>query len=178
LVGQYRLPEEMRSELAKPLGRLFKLSEIDGPSFAQAVKGASFVVTVGDRVTETIGKTGRVPDVQIVDSRENRKPRAPPKVRFSVSSEVKNPAGSITSAAVERIGASFEGVKPARVLVEGEEDLLAIPAILLAPDSASVFYGQPGMGIVLVRTDRASRARSRTVMMRMGFPDSLIPPNR
>jgi uncharacterized protein (UPF0218 family) len=163
----------MRSELAKPLGRLFKTSEIERPDFQRAVKSSSFVVTVGDRVTDTVGKMGRPPDVQIVDSMEDRKPRRPPDVPYASTSNAKNPAGGITVDAVERIREAFKAKKPARVLVEGEEDLLAIPAILLAPLSASIFYGQPGQGIVQVKVDEASKARSRALLKRMEFPDSL-----
>jgi uncharacterized protein (UPF0218 family) len=173
LVGQYRLPEEMRGELAKPLGRLFKPDEISGPSFLRTVGQMSFVVTVGDRVTETFGKSGRTPDVQIVDSMENRKPRLPPDVPFVANYVADNPPATITEAAVGAIRKAFTGPKPARVLVVGEEDLLAIPAIILAPDASSVFYGQPGQGIVLVTADAAAKARSRALLRRMGFPETL-----
>ena len=173
MAGQYRLPEEMRAELAKPLGKLFEPSEISGPSFPAIVKEASLVVTVGDRVTETFGKMGRIPDVQIVDSMENRKPRLPPDVSFVTNYVVENPPATITESAVEAIRSAFEGPRPARVLVIGEEDLLAIPAVVLAPESTSVFYGQPGQGIVLVTADAAAKARSASVLRRMGLPKTL-----
>lgn len=168
--GQYRLPEEMRAELAKPLGRLFKPTEIAGQSFLGTVRQAVLVVTVGDRVTETFGKAGRIPDVQIVDSMENRKPRLPPDVSFVANYVAENPPATITESAMKAIKSAFEGPKPARVLVVGEEDLLAIPAILLAPDSSFVFYGQPGQGIVLVKADAAAKERSGALLRRMGFP--------
>jgi hypothetical protein len=173
LSGQYRLPEEMRAELAKPLGRLFKPNEISSQAFVATVKQAAFVVTVGDRVTETFGKTGRTPDVMIVDSMENRKPRQPPDVSFVSNYVADNPPATITESALKAIKDAFAGPKPARVLVVGEEDLLAIPAIVLAPDSASVFYGQPGQGIVLVKADQAAKARSGAILRRMGFPKTL-----
>jgi len=167
---QYRLPEEMRAGLAKPLGRLFKSQEISGPSFLATVKQAAFVVTVGDKVTETFGKVGRTPDVQIVDSMENRKPRQPPEVSFVANYVADNPPATITDSAIKAIRDAFQGPKPARVLVVGEEDLLAIPAIVVAPDSASVFYGQPGQGIVLVKADKAAKERSGALLKRMGVP--------
>ncbi|MGA8855944.1 MAG: DUF359 domain-containing protein [Candidatus Bathyarchaeia archaeon] len=37
------------------------------------------------------------------------------------------------------------------VVVDGEEDLLTLPAILSSPDKSLVVYGQPSVGIVLVR---------------------------
>jgi uncharacterized protein (UPF0218 family) len=173
LAGQYRLPEEMRAELAKPLGKLFTPAEISGRSFLDAIMHAPFVVTVGDRVTETVGKLGRVPDVQIVDSLENRKPRLPPDVSFVSGFDVKNPPGGIAAAAVESIRQALAAKKPARLLVDGEEDLLAIPAILLSPEGSSLFYGQPGQGIVMVTADAAAKQRSRTLLRRMGFSGTL-----
>ena len=173
MAAQYRLPEEMREELAKPMGRLFKPAEISGAAFTDAIKHGSFIITVGDRVTETAGKLGRIPDVQIVDSRENRKPRMPPEVSFVSGFDAANPPGGIAAAAVESIRKAMAAKKPARVLVDGEEDLLAIPAILLAPEGSRLFYGQPGEGIVMVTTDNAAKQRSRALLRRMGFSGTL-----
>ena len=126
------------------------------------------MVTVGDRVTETIGRMGRVPDVQIVDGKENRSRRRLPDVPCSRTIRVKNPAATITDDAIEGIRDALRGRKPARVLVDGEEDLLAIPAVILAPPSATVFYGQPGVGIVLVKVTPASKLRNREYLAKMG----------
>lgn len=171
--AHYRLPEEMRDELARPLGRLFGPVEISGASFLETVRKSSFVITVGDRVTETVGKLGRIPDLQIVDSKENRIPRKPPQVSFVSGFETKNPAGGISSSAVEGIRQALAAKKPARLLVAGEEDLLAIPAIILAPTGASLFYGQPGQGIVQVIVDSAAKQRSMSLLTRMGFRGTL-----
>lgn len=167
----HKLPENLRPRLARPLGRFFSVEEVNGHSFVEVVKKSSFVVTVGDRVTETLGGLGRTPDVQVVDSRENRRDRAPPDVAYARQIEVHNPAGTVTDEAIDGIREAFRGRKPVRVLVEGEEDLLAIPVIALAPDSAMVFYGQPGEGIVVVRADGESKSRNRAVLAEMGIPE-------
>jgi GTP-dependent dephospho-CoA kinase len=150
------------------MGRLFKAVEVGGSAFVKAVGGSSVVITVGDRVTETFGRMGRVPDVQIVDGRENRLDRRLPDVPRARTIRVLNPPATITEGAIAGIRDAFSGKKPARVLVEGEEDLLAIPAIVFAPTSAAVFYGQPGVGIVMVRVTPASRSRNRALLTRMG----------
>ena len=74
---------------------------------------------------------------------------------------------------MESIKDAFGTRKPARVLVNGEEDLLAIPAIIFAPEGSSLFYGQPGQGIVMVTVDTAAKLRSRAILKRMGFPGTL-----
>ena len=167
------LPEGLRTRLARPLGRLFSAEEVKGQSFLEVFREAPMVITVGDRVTETLGARGRVPDVQVVDSRENRKERAPPNVAYARRIEVENPPGTITEDAIEGIREALRGQKPVRVAVKGEEDLLALPAIALAPSSAVIFYGQPGEGIVVVRADAKSKSRNRAILAEMGITEML-----
>ena len=60
---------------------------------------------------------------------------------------VPNPAGSIQPRLVDAIrdtGRRF-------IFVEGEEDLAVIPAVLLLPLSAEVYYGQPDEGMVQIK---------------------------
>ena len=167
----YRLPESLRTRLARPIGRLFSADEVKGRSFEKVVREAQMVITVGDRVTETLGAKGRVPDVQVVDSRENRKERIPPGVPYARRIEVGNPQGTITEDAIDGIREALRGQKPVRVAVKGEEDLLALPVIALAPLSALIFYGQPGEGIVVVRADAEAKSRNRAILAEIGIPE-------
>jgi GTP-dependent dephospho-CoA kinase len=165
----YTLPEELRSRLAKPLGRVFTGDEAKGIEFESLARQAPIVVTVGDRVTETLGKLGRTPEVQVVDGFERRSRRTPPEVPYARLVRVKNPAGSITVEAIEGMRRAFEGNKPVRVLVDGEEDLMAMLAIAMAPVSAVIFYGQPGVGVVAVRATAVTKARNRAILAKMGI---------
>jgi len=166
------LPEELRSRLAKPMGTLYRMTPTDSESFVASVLAAKVVVTVGDRVTETVAGLDRVPDVHIVDGKERRKKRVPPEVRHAVSVKVRNPPGTITSEAIDGIRKAFRGRKPARVLVEGEEDLLAIPAVIFAPLGARIYYGQPKEGIVMLEVDSAMKARNRALLKTMRTADA------
>jgi GTP-dependent dephospho-CoA kinase len=166
---QYRLPEGMRSKLATPLGRVYTGSETKGEEFARLVASAPMAITVGDRVTDTLGGMGRTPDVQIVDGFERRMKREPPTVPFARLVRVKNPAGMLTAGAISGVRNALVGKKPVRVLVEGEEDLMAMLAIAMAPVFAIVFYGQPGVGVVAVRADAVAKARNRAVLAEMGI---------
>jgi uncharacterized protein (UPF0218 family) len=159
----------MRQKLGRPLGRVFRGDELDGAEFESLVCETRFVVTVGDKVTETIGALGRTPDVQVVDGVERRKRRDPPEVPFSRLVRVDNPAGTLTSEAVDAMREAFGGIKPVRVLVEGEEDLMTVLAVALAPVSAVVFYGQPGEGVVAIRADSKTKSRNRRVLLEMGI---------
>jgi len=165
----YRLPEVLRPKLAEPMGRLFTGEEAAGPDFARLVKEAPMVVTVGDRVTETIASLGRTPEVQVVDGMERRMQRALPKVEYARLLKVKNPAGTLTLGAIGAMRAAFLGMKPVRVLVRGEEDLMAILAIAMAPVSAVVFYGQPGVGVVVVKANAVAKSRNRPILEKLGI---------
>ena len=167
----HRLPEALRSTLAVPMGRLYSPDAIKGKEFTRLVMEAPFVITVGDRVTETLGAMGRVPELQVVDSKENRKSREPPKVAFAKLLRTNNPAGTLTDGTIEAVREALKGPKPARVLVEGEEDLVAVPVIVMAPFAALVLYGQPGEGVVAVRADAAAKSRSRDILSLMGIRD-------
>jgi uncharacterized protein (UPF0218 family) len=164
----YELPPKLRSRLARPLGRLFSAKQAKGRAFGKLVSDAPMVITVGDRVTETVFKLGRIPDIQVVDGRERRRKREPPDVPHVRLIEVINPPGALTKEAIQGVRSAILGKKPARVLVEGEEDLVAIPAIALAPATAVVFYGQPGEGIVAVKADSRVKARNNVILAQMG----------
>lgn len=165
----FRLPEGLRSRLAEPLGRVYTAEEVGGEEFRSLAASASMVITVGDRVTDTLESLGRTPDVQVVDGVERRSRRIPPKVPFARLVRVKNPAGTLTLGAIEGVRKALGGKKPARVMVEGEEDLMAMLAVAMAPVSAVVFYGQPGVGVVAVRANALSKSRNRALLAEMGI---------
>ena len=165
----YRLPQELRTKLAAPLGTVFPSEEARGQEFERLVRSAPMTITVGDRVTDTLGSMGRTPDVQVVDGVERRVKRAAPTVPYARLLRVKNPAGTLTVEAIAGMKKAFLGKKPVRVQVEGEEDLMAMLAIAMAPVSAIVFYGQPGVGVVAVKANAIAKSRNRVILAQMGI---------
>jgi hypothetical protein len=166
--GDHVLTPSLRRKLKKPLGRLFPAVDVRGEEFLALVAGASFVVTVGDRVTETIQETtGRSPDVFVVDGMERRSAREIPHIAHGSTLKAKNPAGHITKAALGAMKRAFAGEKPVMVLIDGEEDLLTIPAVIEAPLGALVLYGQPLEGVVAVAVDERSKAGARKIFQQM-----------
>jgi len=63
---------------------------------------------------------------------------------------VKNPAATISKDLIDLISESLHGTEHVKIIVEGEEDLATLPAILYAPLGSVVVYGQPNEGSVLV----------------------------
>jgi len=169
LPRMYRLPEQLRTRLAAPLGTIFSAEEAKGPDFEGLVRSAAMTITVGDRVTDTLGAMGRTPEVQVVDGVERRVSREVPTVPYARLIRVKNPAGMITEDAIAGMKKAFTGKKPVRVQVEGEEDLMAMLAIAMAPVSAVVFYGQPGVGVVAVKANAIAKSRNRAILAKMGI---------
>ena len=53
------------------------------------------------------------------------------------------------------------------MLVEGEEDLLTLVAVLKAPENSLVVYGQPHEGVVAVKVDKAIKEGIRKIIAAM-----------
>jgi uncharacterized protein (UPF0218 family) len=109
------------------------------------------LVAVGDAITAHLKAHGVRVDVAIVDKKVMRRPVAAVVVDDADSVKVTNPAGTITPQAYQAVQEVLLGSRRSSVLVCGEEDLLALPAIKFAPDGSLVVYGQPLVGIVVVR---------------------------
>jgi uncharacterized protein (UPF0218 family) len=61
--------------------------------------------------------------------------------------KVINPAGMITTSLIKALNKP----KTSLIVIDGEEDLAVIPAVLLNPLGTYVYYGQPDEGIVEVK---------------------------
>ncbi len=164
----YYLTPSVRRRLKRPLGKVLLAPQLRSGWHLVEFTEAKLVITVGDRVTETLHALGRTPDVQVVDEMERRVKRASPSVPFAKQVRVENPRGTITHQAMTAISRSIRSrTRPVRVLVEGEEDLLAIPAVTKAPLGSIVYYGQPKVGVVMVGVDEEARVRARRTLRQM-----------
>ncbi len=166
-----RLPDELRSELKEPLGRVF-------PDAADLLADAgSPIVAVGDVVTYHLAQAGRPPDVAVVDGLTEREAVADevwaglPDLDRRV--EVANEAATLSADLVRALVNGIRDAERVLVVVDGEEDLAALPAIAAAPDGATVVYGQPGEGMVRVAVDDAVRADVRDLLERMESTERL-----
>ncbi len=149
-----------------PLGRV-----LDEKRFAEEVKGLDRLVTIGDYCTmQALEATAR-PKVAAVDLKiERRANRSVMGYRFSEEAEVlkvKNQPAHISSAVWGALENAFEGHGSVLIRVEGEEDLVTLPAIALAPHGFTVVYGLPDKGAVLVKVDEESKSRVEDILTRM-----------
>ena len=171
-----RLPESYRDKLKAPLGILIPDRDAVEGRIAQEIPDGSYVITVGDRTTEKMVKFGMVPSLQITDGLERRRRRPHPDLvgmcgeKSSVKTilDVVNPPAEITKESIDAICKAFSSKPPVRIRVDGEEDLLVIPACIYAPDNATVLYGQPNEGLVVTVVTDEVRNKTREILGLMG----------
>lgn len=150
------LPERLRSELHEPIGELFP-----GLSVVKQRLENARVISVGDIVTDELSKEGITPMISIIDfkTRRHELDSAPIAKTFDAI----NHQGTIDPQAVTAFIAAkknyLDTKQPQTLIVNGEEDLLALPAILLAPLGTIVLYGQVDQGVVVNEVTEELKAK-------------------
>jgi len=161
----YRLPDNYRDELRKPIGELVTEKDI-----GKKIMGGK-IVSVGDMVTASLKKHGIEPDISIIDYKIERKEYGDEIKKFIKGEEevrkISNPPGLITDELWDAIKESYGSHKKVRIEVEGEEDLAALPAIYLSPPGTTVLYGLPSRGIVLVKVSNDEKNKVLSFLKKM-----------
>ncbi len=145
-----KLPDSLRDQLKIPLGILLPESQANKTNIQKHLSENSYVITVVDRTTEKMIEFCLIPSLQIIDGKEKRAKREPPKLANATELTADNPAAEITSQSIDIIRQAFTMQPPVRLSVNGEEDLLVIPVCIYAPENAIILYGQPNEGLVIV----------------------------
>ena len=124
----------------------------------------SRVISVGDIVSQHMLDFGLPLDVLIVDNKTMRKAINPIVVDVDQTLCAKNPPGTITEEAWDAIrkAVGYEG--RTKVMIDGEEDLLTVVAVLSAPEDAIVVYGQPNVGVVVVKVTEERKENMRCIV--------------
>ncbi|MFW9960467.1 MAG: DUF359 domain-containing protein [Candidatus Thorarchaeota archaeon] len=163
------LQVEGRSRLKTPKGDVFHLKE--GPPEKRVVErilkeSPAQVISVGDVTTATLLKAGYTPDVMIIDGITKR---GNYEGEFSAEIEylIYNPAAAIYPEAWSTIATAIDNQQPTLVKVDGEEDLLGFPAVLLAPEGSIILYGQPDVGIVWIPVSHKNQKLARNLLEQM-----------
>jgi uncharacterized protein (UPF0218 family) len=172
-----RLPDDLRSMLKEPLGRIYKGNGLDCVKAMETeLRAAKKVAAIGDMTAFYLLKAAIVPDLAIVDNKTKRMP-VPDHVVQSLDHdsyrtvEVKNPAATLTKELIGLIRDSLKGEVRVKIIVDGEEDLATLPAILYAPLGSVVVYGQPNEGSVLVKVTAEKKKHVEELMNRMIVED-------
>jgi uncharacterized protein (UPF0218 family) len=159
-----RLPERLRDELKKPTGIIAKdISEL-------GIKPDDIIITIGDRVTEDALLGGFIPKICVYDNRIERRSVPVSKKITDLPAEkimIKNPQGSLNEEVFGILRKALSSKKNIKIEVDGEEDLIAVAAMDVAPIGAVVLYGQPGEGVVCVRIDKKTKEMIKGIIKEM-----------
>lgn len=153
--GRLIMPDAMRPELAKPLGKVLTGDAI-GSSIEKNRSG--IIITVGDMTTKTFLTAGVIPNLTVVDFLVGRKPFPDLDNKLTELNlyrvRMKSGPGYIAEDVIDFIKKWSTHPEDKTVLaIGGEEDLLALPSIAYGPAGSVVYYGQPHEGLVEVYAD-------------------------
>ena len=162
----YVLPDRLRSELAAPFG------PIHDSRGALAATRDKTVVAVGDVVTQTFLDAAVAPKLMIVDGVTQRGAKVENALRGLpqrglTREAVTNAAATITKELIAAIDRAMRRKGSTLLDIKGEEDLAALPAMIIAPDGTPVCYGQPHEGVVVVVVTPEVRARAQQILNQM-----------
>jgi hypothetical protein len=169
------LPDSLRSAFKDPFGPVYTdtaelLAAVDSVSDVDADNkpddGERPLIAVGDVVTYHLLEADRQPDVAVIDGKTERE-AVDSEIETALSDlggetrSVENPPAALSEELLVALREAIQESTPVTLVVDGEEDLATLPAILCAPLGASVIYGQPGAGMVhvAVTADQTEAAR-------------------
>jgi uncharacterized protein (UPF0218 family) len=157
----YTLTSELRWKLKKPIGTLIRGSFTETMNELKdmaAREKPTVIISVGDTVSKNLAQSHILPRLSIVDNKCMRRSIQPITLATEKIIQVRNPRGTITEEAIAAIQEGLKGDGRVKIAVLGEEDLLALIAVLYAPENAFVVYGQPYEGVVVVKVTPEKRA--------------------
>ena len=159
------LPSWLRRRLREPF-----LGSTVYPDLPYQLLALQDHVTVGDIVTNVAWRMGLRPRIAVYDCRSARRevacPKPPEDYRVY---RVANPASTLTYRAMKLIDELVSRVlvfrdEFAAVVVDGEEDLIALYLAAKLPSHTLLVYGQPMLGVVVVDVDESVREAALTLL--------------
>lgn len=153
----------MPNELKKKLRKIWGIPFFNGRrkitrKFKKFIQEKKFkkIITVGDYCSLTLPS-----DVKIFDGKIKRK-KIKTILKFSLS--CRNLPGTIQREVWSVIKRAIKNKES--VFIDGEEDLLVIPCVLLAEKNTAVIYGFPGKGICLVEVSPEEKKRFKELLQK------------
>jgi len=157
------LPESLKEELRKPLGKVF-YDTSDLVNFINEKK-PEFIFSVGDIVSYHLMKNKINPLFLIFDFKTKRgevDEKVKKVIGSNFSNKIVNQPGTISKEAFIKIKNCVKKILTKKqkqtIFVNGEEDLLALPVILFSPLNSLILYGHWQLGVVgLVSDERMKK---------------------
>ena len=127
------------------------------------------IISVGDALSEALLKHGIFPQVLIVDYKIMRKPTAPLVTEGYETFPLRNGSGTISDEAWAVVESAVTRDGKVKIVVEGEEDLLTLVAIISAPEGSTIVYGQPREGMVVVEVTSEKKKETQKIVDAMNY---------
>jgi len=166
----YKITPELRNKFKKPFGTLilgsFDETMTEMKTSVEKDK-PSIIISVGDVVSNNLHEHDIHPQLTIIDNKFLRTQTMPKRPKVEKTVDVHNPKGTITEEAILAIKEAVAKNNHTHIVVDGEEDLLTLIAVLYAPENAYVVYGQPHSGIVIVKVTPEKRAQAQEFLKAM-----------
>jgi len=168
--------EEARRILKRPAGKLITGDPDDVARRVNSIiefDEPKLVVAVGDYTSKKLREVGAKVNLYIIDGRVERRAAELFKPENLEVVKVVNEAGTLNPDAVKTLHKLLrrKELKNTVLIVDGEEDLLTLAAILSAPDQTIIVYGQPGKGSVVVKVDDRVRDLALNILKLARYVD-------
>ena len=167
---EYTLTPRLRIFLKEPFGTLIEGTPEQTMRELKALiesEEPPRVITVGDIVSLNLHERSIHPQLSVIDYKSLRDQTLPKQAAVEKTVYVQNPQGTITEEAKDAIKTALEANMHTHVVVDGEEDLLTLVAVLYAPEGSFVVYGQPYVGIVVAKATKERKAQVKEFLNEM-----------
>lgn len=167
---EYMLTPRLRIFLKEPFGTLIKgTSQETMLALKELIEkeAPTRLVSVGDVVSKNLHEFDIHPQLTVIDFislRNQVMPKLPMTGRIVC---VDNPQGTITAEAIKAIREALDSNAHIHIEIQGEEDLLTLVAVLYAPENSFVIYGQPHLGIVVVKASLEKKEQVKQFLKEM-----------
>lgn len=156
------LTNDLRKDLKKPVGELILGKEKDvRDKFIHALKTKAYkkLITVGDITSKLFDA-----DIKIFDGRILRNIYVDtPKPTMTAE----NPPAAIDKDIWSVLEKALRSSRKEKIHINGEEDLLVLPLLILAEPDTIIVYGLPHKGICYVVPDEKTKALANSMLKRM-----------
>ncbi len=161
------LPESLRPALQKPLGAVFENSL---PNLSSLYPNKT--VTVGDVITKLCNDAKFGQKISVIDFVVNRKKKYQniTELGFLGDEEimqVTNNPGTVSGAvfkAVSNLSRNISQSKRIILKIDGEEDLVVLPLLLVLPLGFVILYGQPNVGVVQLIVSEETKNHAKNLV--------------
>lgn len=163
--SQLNLPASLRETLRNPIGDTYT----DVKEILSLER--SCLITIGDIVTKDFLLLDHQPDLSIIDLKTQRRALNTKEKTLLTSlttTSFTNEPGSINAEFFQLFSTTINTVLKQKskhtIQVVGEEDLLTLPVLLLAPLHAFIVYGQQNVGAIAVRSTKEKKEQALSLL--------------